>query len=281
MKTLAEVREILSSPHLETNYETVLADARAHKANAVAAGDEAEAKRIWCLEHAAESQQLYHKAFSRITSGQFFEGWCTLEQVELALNRLRLHGAEDWATFRLDFIDEKTVSIQSLYPYKLFLSPEIIEQEKKCNICDCVISIRNPCGHRVGEIYKGEYCCRIVTKSEFVGISFVESPVQKYSVPFDVDPITGESRDHYNYSVVRYLADRWPSPYHDWQATWTKALHPKERFGPLGRNDKCPCGSGLKYKACCLRRDGIIRPHVEFEFRYSLPVHLQTIEFSN
>jgi len=22
----------------------------------------------------------------------------------------------------------------------------------------------------------------------------------------------------------------------------------------IGRNDKCPCGSGLKYKKCCLRR---------------------------
>ncbi len=23
----------------------------------------------------------------------------------------------------------------------------------------------------------------------------------------------------------------------------------------IGRNDPCPCGSGLKYKRCCLRRD--------------------------
>jgi len=23
----------------------------------------------------------------------------------------------------------------------------------------------------------------------------------------------------------------------------------------IGRNDPCPCGSGRKYKQCCLRRD--------------------------
>ncbi|MFP4284609.1 MAG: SEC-C metal-binding domain-containing protein, partial [Desulfovermiculus sp.] len=24
----------------------------------------------------------------------------------------------------------------------------------------------------------------------------------------------------------------------------------------LGRNDPCPCGSGLKYKKCCLGKEG-------------------------
>ncbi|MBP9521733.1 MAG: SEC-C domain-containing protein [Enterococcus sp.] len=25
----------------------------------------------------------------------------------------------------------------------------------------------------------------------------------------------------------------------------------------IGRNDPCPCGSGKKYKKCCLGKDGI------------------------
>ncbi len=24
---------------------------------------------------------------------------------------------------------------------------------------------------------------------------------------------------------------------------------------PIGRNERCPCGSGRKYKQCCLRKD--------------------------
>lgn len=33
-----------------------------------------------------------------------------------------------------------------------------------------------------------------------------------------------------------------------------KAAHtPKIREHKIGRNDTCPCGSGLKYKNCCLK----------------------------
>lgn len=29
----------------------------------------------------------------------------------------------------------------------------------------------------------------------------------------------------------------------------------QERLGRVGRNDPCPCGSGKKFKKCCLRKD--------------------------
>lgn len=36
-------------------------------------------------------------------------------------------------------------------------------------------------------------------------------------------------------------------------------LEPHERNAPkIGRNDPCPCGSGKKYKKCCLRADGTL-----------------------
>jgi hypothetical protein len=36
---------------------------------------------------------------------------------------------------------------------------------------------------------------------------------------------------------------------------WVENLQPwpPPRPGKIGRNDPCPCGSGLKYKKCCLR----------------------------
>jgi|GEM_PF-4194091 hypothetical protein len=30
-----------------------------------------------------------------------------------------------------------------------------------------------------------------------------------------------------------------------------------------GRNDPCPCGSGKKYKQCCLRRDEAAAPFIK------------------
>jgi uncharacterized protein len=34
-----------------------------------------------------------------------------------------------------------------------------------------------------------------------------------------------------------------------------RARHQGVASGPIGRNDPCPCGSGKKYKTCCLRRE--------------------------
>jgi preprotein translocase subunit SecA len=45
-----------------------------------------------------------------------------------------------------------------------------------------------------------------------------------------------------------YLLEKYPALKH--LAESNKELPPKKK--KLGRNDKCPCGSGKKYKKCCL-----------------------------
>jgi methionyl aminopeptidase len=37
----------------------------------------------------------------------------------------------------------------------------------------------------------------------------------------------------------------------------------KQRTGKIGRNDPCPCGSGLKYKRCCIGREKPVPPDIE------------------
>jgi hypothetical protein len=54
------------------------------------------------------------------------------------------------------------------------------------------------------------------------------------------------------------------------QARWRReaevnrahSQHPENPFKGVGRNDRCPCGSGKKFKKCCLatRRDGFMSP---------------------
>lgn len=253
------------------------------KREAVAKGDEVGAKCLWCLEQVEAIQRRYVGAFEELKSEKYYEAWCSLEQVELKLHFLGPHGGDffgDGDQYSLPFIRQHTAQFQSLYPYAVFISPEIIEIEKKCTICGQIIAIRRPCGHRVGEVYKGELCGRIVSKSKFVGTAFVRSPVQKYSVPFLVDPKTRETIDQYDYSLVRYVARRLASPFHGWRYELKKARHPHERFRDVGRNDPCPCESGLKYKKCCLNEAGVLRPHYEFLFDVPPPKELMHIEFS-
>ncbi|MBI4610957.1 MAG: HEAT repeat domain-containing protein [Candidatus Rokubacteria bacterium] len=47
------------------------------------------------------------------------------------------------------------------------------------------------------------------------------------------------------------LADRYGDP----EGLLTPARRPADRGPRVGRNDPCPCGSGRKYKRCCLGRD--------------------------
>ncbi|GAB4338731.1 MAG: hypothetical protein Kow0089_10930 [Desulfobulbaceae bacterium] len=47
----------------------------------------------------------------------------------------------------------------------------------------------------------------------------------------------------------------------------------------IGRNDPCPCGSGLKYKRCCLRREGVAAPvSPAGQLRISLLAEIEKIQ---
>ena len=134
-----------------------------------------------------------------------------------------------------------------------------------CESCHCCVA--------------SEMCCRVVTKMEFQGIALVENPVQKYSVPFLNDPVTGKKRDHYNYGLLESATQALRAPFHEWEAEWTTRRQPHIYFRHVGRNDPCPCQSGKKYKKCCLRHEGVLRPHVEFTFSVPPPEGTPTIGF--
>jgi uncharacterized protein len=64
-------------------------------------------------------------------------------------------------------------------------------------------------------------------------------------------------RIFFNHSrpFVRELANLWRR-----QTLEGRVLHTGTGAGParrtrIGRNDPCPCGSGKKYKKCCLRKE--------------------------
>jgi SEC-C motif len=250
------------------------------KAVAATAGNESEAKALWSLEETLEAQDRYLDAFAALKSHDFYRAWCSLERAEVALHSLEPHEAEPPHRFRTDFIRRYVPKWQSLFPYKLFLSPEVIQHEKKCSICGAVVRPRTPCGHRPGEIYRGELCMRVVTKAEPLGVGIVENPVQKYSVIFLNDPTTGKAYDHYNYATVRYAADRLRRPFDEWEVEKTTRTWPHSRFRHVGRNDSCPCSSKSKYKKCCLRKDGVTLPHMQFTFATPPPIDLPTEVYS-
>jgi len=284
MNTIEDVRNNLRA--VDRTYDARMADTptmqailKKSKVAAVAASNEVEANAIWCVEQILEIQNFFIDAFSQMKAGEFYHGWCQLERAEISHLFLKRHFEEENSEYRIELIAKHVARFQSLFPYKIFMSPEILEIEKRCSICKGIVSIRNPCGHRVGQIYLGELCIREVTKAKFLATAFVETPVQKYSVPFTVDPKSGQSLDQYDYSAVKYVIDRLRSPFHWWEVDKTVKRHPHQYFRDTGRNEPCPCGSGKKYKKCCLSTDGVLRPHFDVLFSVPPAREMLTVEY--
>lgn len=260
--------------------EKVGYELKRYKKKYVKIGDENKANEIWVYEQILKIQSLYLQAYEELVNLKFYEGWCTFERCGLKIRFLKPHFDIQNNNYFIEFIDNHIKRYQSIFPYKIFMSPEVLKSEMTCSICEKRINIRNPCGHEVGEVYNGEMCYKIITKSEFLGVAMVENPSQNYSVPFIIDNKTGEKIDQYDYSVVKYLMKRLQSPFDSWDVAFKKKRHTHSKFNTFGRNDKCPCGSKNKYKKCCLNKDGVLMPHVEFILSNKPLKELQTIEYN-
>lgn len=251
------------------------------KEQAIEQEDQSAAKDIWCLEEILYIQNNYIDAYRAFKSKKYYKGWCSLENSEIAYDFLFKHFKEDDGEYCLEFIYKHIQQYQSIFPYNVFMSPEFIITESKCSICDEIIDIRNPCGHKIGEIYNGEMCTRLIIDVKAIGMSIVTSPVQKYSVIFLNDPKTGQMVDQYDYSMVNWVIERLQSPFHNWDMEKTKIRHPHSRYDHLGPDDECPCESGEKYKDCCLNKSGVLRPHYKIIFSVDPPEGLPMFGYSD
>jgi hypothetical protein len=238
------------------------------KVKAIEQGDQEGAKVVWCLETIHEIQKNYIAAFFEMKEGRFYDGWRLLESVSLDTLFLQRHysPAQD-DQYKISFIEKHVEQFQALYPYRLFLSPGVLQLEKICTICGQQVSLRNFCGHRKGEIYNGEMCVHKITKEKILEVSLVTNPIQKYSVVFLKDPDTGEEVDQYDYSIIKYVITALKHPFDGWDIQKTKIRHPHALFSHLTKYDDCPCGSNKPYGKCCLKnREGVLRPHMNILF---------------
>ncbi|MES9901641.1 MAG: hypothetical protein ABW168_03030 [Sedimenticola sp.] len=237
-------------------------------------GQEDTANRLWVLKTIFEVQNHYLTAFNLIKKKKYYKAWCELEHCEVSIHFLSNHyNPTDYDKYLIGYISKNVESWQSLYPYKMFISPEILEKKIRCNICGMVLSPFSRCSHKVGDLYSGKMCVREVIDLDFLGISLVENPVQKYSVPFTKDEDSGEEMDHYDYSIVQYVAERLDNPFNNWQPRWTKKMHDRSNFNHVPKDNKCPCSSGKLFKDCCYENESILLPHLEVVFDEDLPVN--------
>lgn len=253
----------------------ILAQLAATKTDAPQHGNQLLAKAVWCLETIAQIQDHYLQAFVHLKQTEYYKGWCQLERSEINLGFLDRHYSDSHNRFGLRFIRAHVTRFQRLFPYRWFASPEILKTDMRCTICGALVTPRTPCGHRPGDIYDGQMCAREIRGLRFLGLSLVDNPVQKYSVFFL------QGGDRYDYTPVKFVADRLRSPWHAWSCRRTTALHPHDRYRDIPPNAPCPCESGLVYQQCCLKRPGVRRPHCQITFSVPFDSNLPAIALTD
>ena len=226
------------------------------KCEAVSQNDQLTAKTIWCLETIYEVQRLFWDAFHCMEAEHFQEAWQFLERCENAISSLAYHFTDEQDEYGINYIATHVKRFQDLYPYVWGMSPELLLKDVRCSICGAKITLRSDCGHEMSEIYDGKMCIRVVKAAEILGIGLVDEPVQKYSVFFP----NGDDDDRL--SLVKSVAAALNSPWDAWDYRKEERRQYHSAFQNLGRNEPCACGSGIKYKRCCINEETVF-PHFE------------------
>lgn len=233
------------------------------KQEAVAAGNQSLAKQVWCLERVLRAQGLFAEVYRHMRKQHFYAAWVDLEGVEGNIRMLDRHFKGSTEQYGIEFLREYVPKFQSLYPYAMFVSPEIWKREVLCSICKAPVTLRNSCKHHKYEIYDGEMCRHIVTKADVLALSFTKNPVQKYSVAWTGDPATSGGEPNQDaYPLAEYVSKGLASPWDKWEITHTTIFHPHERYADVNSADECPCVDPQgTYAECCLSKEGVLRPH--------------------
>jgi hypothetical protein len=253
--------------NIKNNYDSInkisyKEELRVLKLNAITSKDEALANDIWRCETILAIQTQYIDAFNKMKQKRYYDAWCLLEVIEGDIHILENNMDIIDECYQIAFIKRIIGQYQSLFPYALFISPEFQKEEEECSICGKKLKLRDVCEHQVRKIYWGKPCYRLVKKMSLIGTAVVKNPVQKYSVIFE------HKEDPSKYKMVEFVIKNLLSPYHDWKIEHTKRLHPYSIFKNTQRNNKCPCGSGKKYKKCCLNSSGVLMPHINILFEH-------------
>jgi len=213
---------------------------------------------IWfCLSviHAAET---FHEVFVLLKEREYYKAWNELAQIEIIINNIKLNIPDYSKYATCSFLENSTVKLQKIYPYKLFTSIVMVDTKEECSICGSSMNPFTGCEHIRGKVYSGEVCYSVVYDGIFVGVDFVEKPSAKCAVVFD------EIDNPEKYILLEYIIPKLPNEYTKWDYKILTKYEPHSNY-TIGRNEKCPCLSGKKYKHCCMNDPkGIKYEHYEF-----------------
>lgn len=240
--------------------------------------DDMRSNTCWFLKTTCEVRGFFIRSINTIKNGEFYEGWCELERVELLLMALQRNPFLDVGEFKVLDLLQLVHEWQKAYPYKCFVSPAILYKTVQCGICFANVTPWSHCEHEAGIVYGGVCCHRVIVDAELVHLALVPDPVQKYSAIHMRKDEHGQDVEIYDYATVQFIAERVASPFDRFRINWTKAFHPHELFSDRAKEGPCPCQSGRSYAGCCWQTQGVLRPHMQVSFEKEPASNLSNAE---
>jgi len=213
---------------------------------------------IWYCLSIIQAFEIYHEVFILLKKREYYNAWNELAQIEGIINCIKKNIPDYSKYVACSFLENKIVKLQNIYPYKLFTSVVLTDTKEECSICGSTMNPFTGCEHIRGKVYQGELCYSIINDGKWVGDDFVEKPADKSAVAFiGID-------DPEKYKLLEYLIPKLPNEYTKWDYKKLTKYESHSNY-TIGRNDKCPCQSGKKYKNCCMNNPkGIKYDHYEF-----------------
>ena len=210
---------------------------------------------LYVVDRCIDFVGSYRTLWEQIENQQFAASWRTLQD---CLDDLRL--IKRFSGIDLSRFEHQLAQLEQLYPYKIFASIDATVGRVECSICGLDID-SDACAHRRGQLYAGQLAGGIARELvELNSVSLVLDPADKRCVVQYED--VGEQ-----FKLVRFLADLLRAntcrPLGFSHLKFSKRRQPNPEFRSMGRNDACFCGSGRKFKKCCIDRQFIENDHVD------------------
>jgi len=183
--------------------------------------------------------------FDLLSKKEFKLSWDKLQDCLDAIKHIRKF-ADD--RLEVDDLYGLLSQYESLYPYTLFGSSEYVISKSHCSICGKSMQSLS-CPHIRGNLYWGEPAIEVIDEIATVrAISIVEHPEDKRCILWAADDTRTEEEKFKKLSL--FLEMQMPF-LQQFTMTSRIELRKKEGLPSVGRNQKCPCGSGKKFKQCC------------------------------
>lgn len=210
---------------------------------------------FYVLRRYADFFSHYGQVWRLIAEEKFSASWNKLQD---ALDALRL--VRRFSHIDISGLEDQLIELEKTYPYNVFFSIGALVERFECSICGQDIDSFQ-CSHRKGHLYRGRMAVGIARNIVNLDhVAMVDQPEDRRCVVSYDD--SGEQ-----FKLVRflsYLLQQRKYAVSDFGLLqFSKRLKPNPEYKKVGRNAPCYCGSGSKFKCCCIEKSHIEGDHVD------------------